>query len=158
MKHKTSSEEGIRQIVVDMLNSICVIGEDGWDFWCRNVVSEIGKRFGPIALTIQEMSDIGRIFQTNSKMRSLLVKAVCSMTGVVLTKLMIEQLDSDSSEIEFLVGDITEIVPVVKHMHQVDFSEGVYVGLVGVDKRDSGKHNAGKRFGNYCYIDCYSGC
>ena len=85
----------------------------------------------------QNDPDIPSLFNENCLLT--LIRGLCYRCGIHITEECIRQLhfrdDISLLGFEFVTADIIDIVPVVKHMHQVDMAEGILLSLAA-EKRE----------------------
>lgn len=140
MKHcSTSSEDGIHVIWIQILNLVSGVHRKSKNFW-EMVKDGVRKRFGSVAIvnTANDVYPGWTLIDSPTQSISLILR-LCSVSGVRLSEHCRAQLTDYL--FEFTVADIVEIVPVVKHMHQVDLAEGILLSLLA-QEREKHQHNA----------------
>ena len=138
---RSCSEEGMMHLVIDFLNLVTSSHPSSCEFWSYLVIPGIMERFGRVALTDNEIKlpddcSMPKLFNdycSHDDVR-LLLNRLCKRGGIKLHQDCLEHLaEGPVKGFEFAISDIVDIIPVVKHMHQVDLGEGLMLSLMGQD-------------------------
>lgn len=139
------SEEEMTTLVVDFFNMITAAHPAAASFWSMLVIPGIYNRFGTITLMPDEATSNTAANSNNGVQLpilftdhisdgdiEMLLHRVCLRGGIQLHPECLEHLkDGPAKGFEFAVSDVVAIIPVVKHMHQVDLGEGLMLSLMG---------------------------
>eukprot|EP00903_Cladosiphon_okamuranus_P015185 g14039.t1 len=130
---KSTSEQGMRILVVGFLNLVTGCHRNSGEFWEEKVLVGVLQRFGVIALTKTERKDILKTcIYDRPHVLEICVARLTEMQGLVLTPEAEEQFSSEEEspfQFQFVVSDIQEIRPIVRYMHILDYGGGVMLSM-----------------------------
>ncbi|CBN78661.1 conserved unknown protein [Ectocarpus siliculosus] len=138
---KSTSEQGMRMLVVRFLNLVTGAHINSATFWKEKVLTGVLQRFGLVSLTTSERRDVQKISRDPYVLQDCVFK-LTEMQGVVLTEDTKAHFYADSPVgFEFTVSDIREINPIVRYMHILDYGGGVMLSMQAQRLMAEGKGN-----------------